>query len=127
MPDENISPDNSNASVGCDCPNCGGCDIWFCWPCAKYDKDLASEGITGTVQTVPETVTLFTKTSCLMKYIYIWWTCGTMLWYRLSLTDTNTEIVNYVLLTVYFPSLQGLLTDIIQSVSELSVTFSTYM
>lgn len=45
LPDENISPDNSNASVGCDCPNCGGCDVWFCWPCAKYDEDWASEGI----------------------------------------------------------------------------------
>ena len=45
LPDENVSPDNSNASVGCDCPHCGGCDIWFCWPCAKYDKDRASEGI----------------------------------------------------------------------------------
>lgn len=44
LPEEDILPDNSNASVGCDCPNCSGCDIWFCWPCAKYDEEWASQG-----------------------------------------------------------------------------------
>ena len=30
IPEDNILLDNSNASVGCDCLNCGGCDVWFC-------------------------------------------------------------------------------------------------
>ena len=30
------SDDNRNASVGCDCPNCGGCDVCCCWTCARY-------------------------------------------------------------------------------------------
>ena len=29
-----ILEDNSNTSVDCDCPNCNGCNVWFCWPCA---------------------------------------------------------------------------------------------
>ena len=44
IPEDNIATDNSDASVGCDCPNCGGCDIWMCWPCAKYDKEWADSG-----------------------------------------------------------------------------------
>jgi len=28
LPDE--PKDNSEASVACDCPNCGGCNVWFC-------------------------------------------------------------------------------------------------
>ena len=26
---------NSNASVGCDYPDCNGCNVRFCWPCAR--------------------------------------------------------------------------------------------
>ena len=43
IPEDNILPDKSNASVGCDCPNSGGCDVWFCWPYAKSDGDWLQE------------------------------------------------------------------------------------
>ena len=45
LPDDGILADNSNASVGCDCPNCGGCDIWYCWPCAKFTQEWVDENI----------------------------------------------------------------------------------
>ena len=45
LPDNEILADNSNASVGCDCPNCeGSCSVWFCWPCAKYDEEYQESG-----------------------------------------------------------------------------------
>lgn len=44
LPEDNIASDNSNASVGCDCTNCGGCNIWMCWPCAQYDQEWADCG-----------------------------------------------------------------------------------
>lgn len=40
-----ILEDNSNASVGCDCQNCGGCNAWFCWPCARYTEEWVEENI----------------------------------------------------------------------------------
>ena len=40
LPEKDHKADNSDASVGCDCQNCG-CDVWFCWPCADYNEDLA--------------------------------------------------------------------------------------
>ncbi|KAH3710282.1 hypothetical protein DPMN_069757 [Dreissena polymorpha] len=45
LPEDAILQDNSNASVGCDCENCGRCDTWFCWPCAMYSQEWADEGI----------------------------------------------------------------------------------
>ena len=44
LPETDIAPDNSNASVGCDCNNCS-CDTWFCWPCARYDEEQEEEKI----------------------------------------------------------------------------------
>ncbi|KAM9332967.1 uncharacterized protein KZ484_018083 [Pholidichthys leucotaenia] len=38
---ENIKPDNSDASVGCECP-CN-CDSWSCWRCANYNQDMVDE------------------------------------------------------------------------------------
>lgn len=38
-----VAPDNSDASVGCECP-CG-CNAWSCWNCARYDQDMADEDI----------------------------------------------------------------------------------
>lgn len=42
--DGNINEDNSNASVGCDCPNCA-CDVWMCWPCARYTEEWKLENV----------------------------------------------------------------------------------
>ncbi|XP_069102920.1 uncharacterized protein [Argopecten irradians] len=44
LPETNFSPDNSDASVGCDCSNCG-CDVWYCWPCARYDNEQSEENM----------------------------------------------------------------------------------
>lgn len=46
LPDDGSAlEDNSNASVGCDCPNCGGCNAWYCWPCARYTEEWVEENI----------------------------------------------------------------------------------
>ena len=59
LPETDILEDNSNASVGCDCPNCGdSCNTWFCWPCAWYDQDLEQ---IGSAQAVQENVILCTS------------------------------------------------------------------
>jgi hypothetical protein len=44
LPEDGIKADNSNASVGCDCKNCS-CDVWMCWPCARYTEEWIEENI----------------------------------------------------------------------------------
>lgn len=40
LPEEDyIAPDNSDASVGCEC-NCG-CSAWYCWTCANFTEAKA--------------------------------------------------------------------------------------
>ena len=40
---EDVRDDNSNASVGCECP-CQ-CDAWSCWKCARYTQEMADEDL----------------------------------------------------------------------------------